>query len=113
MPNANKNKGSKWERDLVEYFRSRGYLKVQRRYGAGAQHDTGDLSGINDVVIEAKDCKKITLSTFMDETKVETENAKADFGVCIIKRARKPVSQAYVVVPLEDFVTLLANANYK
>jgi Holliday junction resolvase len=110
VTNPQKQKGSLWERQVAQYFRERGFAKVQRRYGAGAQADRGDLEGINDVVIECKDHKKLTLSVFADETEAEKINAKADLGICVIKRARKGVEKAYVLLSLEDIATLLAEA---
>ena len=113
MANPQKAKGSEWERRVAAYFNFRGYPQVERRYGAGNTKDKGDLNGfVGEIVIECKDHKSITLSTFMDETAVEKENAKAKLGLCVIKRARKPVEQAYVCVTLEDIITLLKEAGY-
>lgn len=113
MANPQKNKGSLWERTVAGYFNLRGYPQVERRYGAGNTKDKGDLNGFaGAIVIECKDHKSITLSTFMDETAVEKENARAEIGLCIVKRARKPVEQAYCVLTLEDAITLLKEAGY-
>ena len=110
MTSPSKAKGSKFERELAQYLRERGFGKAQRRYGAGAQFDTGDITGVRDVVIEAKCVKSITLAAFMDETEAEKLNAKADLGLCVIKRSRQPIEKAYAVMSLEEIVTLLIEA---
>ena len=106
MTNPNKDKGSEWERNIASYFNERGYPEVERRYGAGATLDKGDINGVKDVVVEAKNWKKIVLSTIMDETLVEQKNAKKRFGIAIIKRRNRNVSQAYVLMTLEQWIDL-------
>lgn len=113
MANPQKAKGSEWERRVAAYFNERGYVNVERRYGAGNTKDKGDLNGFaGEIVIECKDHKSISLSTFMDETETEKENAKAKLGLCVAKRARKPVDQAYCILTLKDVITLLQEAGY-
>jgi hypothetical protein len=108
MTNPNKAKGSKWELDVARYFNERGFPEVERRYGAGATLDKGDINGVKDTVVEAKNWAKISLSTIMDETLVEQKNAKKKFGIAVIKRRNKNVSQAYVMMTLENWIDLFA-----
>ena len=51
MTNPNKAKGSKWELDVAKYFNERGFPEVERRYGAGATLDKGDINGVKDTVV--------------------------------------------------------------
>jgi hypothetical protein len=106
MTTPQKAKGSQWERDIAKYFNERGYKDVERRYGAGATLDKGDINGVKDTVVEAKNVAKITLSTFMDEALVEQKNAKKRFGISVIKRRNKNVKEAYVVMTLEQWIDL-------
>jgi hypothetical protein len=106
VTNPNKAKGSKWELDVAKYFNDRGYHEVERRYGAGATLDKGDINGVKDTVVEAKNWAKITLATIMDEALVEQKNAKKRFGISIIKRRNRNVKEAYVVMTLEQWVDL-------
>ena len=112
MTNNAKAKGSLWERTVAQYFRERGYSKVTRRFGAGQRYDTGDLSGIEGVCIEAKALKTITLASIMDEVHAEKANAGASIGVAVVKRRQRPVQDSYAVLTLADLVTLLAEAGY-
>jgi Holliday junction resolvase len=101
-----KSKGSQWERDIAKYFNDRGFPEVERRYGAGATLDKGDINGVKDTVVEAKNWAKISLSTIMDETIKEQQNAKKKFGIAVIKRRNKNVKDAYVMMTLQNWIDL-------
>jgi len=106
MTNPNKAKGSKWELDVAKYFNECGFPDVERRYGAGATLDKGDINGVKDTVVEAKNWAKISLSTIVDEALVEQKNAKKRFGISVIKRRNRNVKEAYVVMTLEQWIDL-------
>lgn len=106
MTTPEKAKGSQWERDVAKYFQLRGF-DVERRYGAGAQQDKGDLRGIPGFTIECKNLKTISLASIVDETMREMNNAGTAFGVAIIKRRRSSAAEGYAVMTLENFVDLL------
>jgi len=108
-----KAKGSQWERDVAKVFNDMGYPNVERRYGAGNTVDKGDLNGFaHAIIIECKNLKTITLSTIMDETAKERENAKAELGIAVIKRRNKPARLGYAVITLEEMIYLLKQAGY-
>lgn len=111
MANKNKNLGSQWERDIVAYFNANGFPLVERRYGAGAQADKGDINGIQ-AVIEAKNLAKITLSTIMDETQREVANSHFNIGIAIIKRRGKGAKGAYCMMSFDHLLSLLKDAGY-
>lgn len=110
MTTPEKAKGSQWERDVAKYFVERGHEAAERRYGAGNTMDKGDINGLVKIVIECKNVKSITLSTIVAETIREQENAKADYGIAVIKRRNKGAAQAYAVMTLEQLVSLLQEA---
>jgi hypothetical protein len=99
-----KQKGTTWETAVVDYLNSAG-VGCMRRPLSGSL-DKSDIIIFSDptVAVECKDHKAITLSTFVDELKAEMSNLGSRLGFCVVKRARKPVSEAYVVLPLSVFV---------
>jgi len=107
MTTPQKIKGSQWERDVARYFNDRGRVTIERRYGAGNTIDKGDLNGLPGIVFECKNVGKITLASIVDEALHEQANARADFGVSIIKRRNRGAKEAYVVMTLEQWITLL------
>lgn len=108
-----KQKGTKWETDVVNYLNENGFPNAERRALTG-KNDKGDIAGLpNNWVLECKDHKTISLSTFVDEAMTEKENAGSAYGAAVIKRARKNVSQAYVVMPLEQFVVVMQKLQVK
>lgn len=111
MTTPEKAKGSQFERDVAGYFNERGYVSVERRYGAGNTMDKGDLNGMPGFVFECKNLGRITLASIVDEALTEQENAKARYGVSIIKRRRRHVKESYVVLTLEQFISLLQDNN--
>jgi hypothetical protein len=69
---------------VVLFLSQNGFPYVERRALAGAE-DKGDISGIPGICIEVKNCATYTFSAWMRETEVERENAKADFGILVVK----------------------------
>ena len=110
MTSSQKAKGSQWERDVAKAFNEGGFPKVERRYGAGNTIDKGDLNGLPGFVVECKNVGRVNLNSIMDETAVEQANAKVPFGIAVIKRRNKPTGEAHVVMPLSQFIDLLAIA---
>lgn len=101
---AAKAKGRQFENDVVEYLVSKS-IACERRVRAGAK-DKGDVLIYADptFTIEAKNEKKITLSSYVEELKVEIENNNGTKGMAVVKRPRQNVSQSYVVMTLEMFM---------
>lgn len=111
MTNSAKIKGSQFERDVVKFFNENGFPLVERRYGAGAQADKGDINGLQ-CVVECKNVNKITLSTIVDETVTEVNNSHFEIGFAAIKRRGKGVADAYACLPMRYMVQLLKEAGY-
>lgn len=104
--------GSSWEKDICEYLISEGWRDTERRRLEG-KNDRGDIAGIYDVCIEAKNVSAISLATILDETEVEGKNANASVAAAWIKRrGRSSPAAAYVVMSGERFAALLKKAGY-
>lgn len=111
-------KGSTFERALVDYLRNHGFPFAERAYGAGRPDDRGDIDGIVGWVIEAKNHKTLELARWCDEAAKEATTGHpwpAGAGLLrrpwavIAKRRNRPISDAYVVMPLEQFARLVAD----
>ena len=108
MTNPNKARGSSFELDVARYMAAHGFPYAERRYGAGAQADKGDINGLPGVVIECKNHAAITLAAWMGELETECWNATVDLmhpprGILVVKRRGKGVERAYVVEELRSW----------
>jgi hypothetical protein len=65
------------------------------------------LTGIPRFAIECRDRKKVELSTNLDDAEERAVHKKADWGVAIMKRPRRPVEDAYVLMSLSTFADIL------
>lgn len=110
MVNKSKNLGTAWETAVVRYLNDCGFPLAERRTLSG-RYDRGDISGIPDVVIECKTSKQISLPKWMDETETERVNDDSNYGMLVIKRRQRGISDAYVVLPLWQAVRLLRDVN--
>ena len=108
MTTPQKRKGSQWERDVTNFLSD--YFPAIERRQAGSQHDRGDLQGVPFTVLECKDHKSWRIGEWLDRLAEQMENAKAFRGAVIIKRPRRQVSDAVVVMPLVLFAQLLKEA---
>jgi hypothetical protein len=109
VANPSKQKGTAWETSVVNWLRSNGHPYAERRTLAGSA-DKGDISGVPGVVLEAKNCRQITLAAWCDELEVEMGNAGVDLGAVVIKRrGTTDVGRAYAVMPMNVFVRLLGD----
>lgn len=105
-------KGTAWETAVVRWLRERGFDRVERRSLHGT-NDKGDITGINEVVIECKNAKTYKLAEWMDETQQEVKNAGANIGVLLVKRIGKTdPGMGYWVMSAEDGARLLKEAGY-
>lgn len=107
MASPSKVKGSKYERDVVAWFRAQGF-DCERTYGAGRPDDVGDveIEGVP-VAVECKNTQRLDLAGFVDEARTEARNAGVDIGVAIVKRRGRPAGESYLVCQLDDGAELL------
>lgn len=112
MANPSKRKGTGWESDIVATLKHGGWPYAERRALQGGL-DRGDIAGIPGVVIEAKNCKAVTLGPWLDEAHKETTNDGADVGVVWFKRRGKPGPlDGYVLMDGATLLWLLRSAGY-
>lgn len=104
--------GRDWENEIASYLAGRGWPHAERRIRKG-RNDQGDITGVIDVCIEAKDTNRIELAGFLDEAKVEAQNANAEIAAAWIKRRGKSSAEhGYVVMDGATFTRLLKLAGY-
>lgn len=105
---ANKAKGTRWEGAVRDFLNAKGF-NVYRPAQEGFQ-DTGDLHGLPLFAVQCKDWRDVTgaVREGLDGAQRQARHAGKPYGVNVVKRARKPVGEAYAVLRLEDFADLLA-----
>jgi Holliday junction resolvase len=112
MSSYNKQKGSKFETDVMKYLRKLGHF-AERLAKAGA-NDEGDIVTIiagQTYILECKNRKSMNLPAFWDEAQVEAKNyAKARGMVAtppafvIVKRRQHGVEKAWVIQDLDQWL---------
>lgn len=110
----NRAKGTLAESALVKYLTANGFPHAERRALAG-ELDKGDITGTIGLAWEVKNAKTYKFPAWLDETKFETENAKADFGILIVKPNGVGVGNVqdwWAVLTVEDLVKLIRDAGY-
>jgi hypothetical protein len=105
-----RRKGSTFELAIVAYLRDHGHPHAERAYGAGRPDDRGDIDGLAGWTLEAKNHKTMDLAGWCDEARAEASNGPGSHWWAVIaKRRNRPVSDAYVVMPLSQFAELMAD----
>lgn len=87
---------------------------VERRALSGV-NDMGDVSGAVGLVFEIKNHKAYKFPEWLKETEVERINAKADYGVLVVKPngiGLNSVDQWWAVMPMGAMLNLLRDAGY-
>ena len=87
---------------------------VERRALAGV-NDMGDVSGMVGLAVEIKNHKSYKFPEWIKETEVERVNAKADYGILVVKPngvGLNSVDQWWAVMPVGAMMKLLSNAGY-
>lgn len=98
-------KGTAYETALLPILRER--FPEAERTGSAAQSD-GDFRNTGNLVIEAKNHKSIELADFMDQVKRASARA-GGIPVLIVKRRNQGVGRSYVVMELQDWVSLVGD----
>ena len=101
--------GSQWERDVRDYFRSRGF-DAERAYGAGRNDDVGDLiiGAWVPLLVEAKAGKRSERAAWIDEARLKVDRWRSSaIPLVVEKRRRKKVEDAYVTLDLDGFCSLI------
>lgn len=108
-------KGARFEQMCADYITGNSDLKVIRKRLHGAK-DEGDLFGLSiageESVVECKDCKKMELAQWVDESEVEMHNANAKYAIVIHHRkgkGAKNFGDNYVTMTLDMLLKIIQN----
>ena len=105
-----KDKGDRFERDVVRVLRDYGHPHAERALRLGAHHDHGDITGVPGFHIECKDHAKIELGAWLHLATIEAWRIDSrPVPVLVVKRRMQPAEKAYVVLELAAFATLIAD----
>jgi len=110
-----KQKGTSAESAFVKNERVlESFPHVERRALSGV-NDMGDVSGAVGLVFEIKNHKSYKFPEWLKETEVERVNAKADYGILVVKPngvGLGSVDQWWTVMPVGAMLDLLRDAGY-
>ena len=112
-----KQKGTAAETALVRYLQGHGFPNAERRAlgGGSSGEDLGDITGIPSLAMEVKNAKTYQIPAWLKETETERINAKADYGILIMKPNKvglTKVDQWWAIMPVEAMIQLLREAGY-
>lgn len=87
MPNANKQRGDRAEREAAELLTDLLNTPVRRMLGAGRQDDVGDLDGVPDHVIQVASWADTAAAARVKpkEAEDQRENAGAEFAATLVR----------------------------
>lgn len=120
MANPAKQKGTAFETLVKRYLNEKGFTKADRVVLKGGE-DTGDINGIihglagRHLAIQCKNQRKMNLSGWLDATVAQAQRLGKSLPALVVKRAgkgEKALGDTYVVLRLDDFVTLLQEGGY-
>jgi hypothetical protein len=110
-----KQKGTSAESAFVKNERVlESFPMVERRALSGV-NDMGDVAGAPGLVFEIKNHKSYKFPEWLKETEVERINAKADYGVLIVKPngvGLGSVQDWWAVMTVGEMLNLLREAGY-
>jgi Holliday junction resolvase len=114
-----KQKGTAAETALVRFLQGQGFPSAERRAlgGGGFGEDLGDITGIPALCMEVKNHKSYQIPAWLKETETERINAKADFGILVVKPVGigitpDKVGQWWGIMPMQMMMDLLRDAGY-
>jgi hypothetical protein len=98
----------------VRFLSGQGFPNAERRALTG-QFDQGDVTGTPCLAWEVKNHKTYHFPAWLKETETERINAKADFGILVVKPNGVGLTNAgqwWAVMSVADVVNLLRDAGY-
>ena len=107
MTSPQKRKGLTWERAIREFLRERG-IDAFKPYEEGFD-DAGDVHGVDPFILQAKNYAswQDAIREGLDGAERQKLIAGQPHGAAVVKRARRPVGSAYVVMTLDTFAAVL------
>ena len=111
-----KQKGTAAESALVKFLEINGFPNAERRAMTGA-FDQGDITGIPALCMEVKNHATYKIPAWIKETEIERINAKADFGILVVKptgvgMTPDKVGPWWGIMPMQMMMDLLRDAGY-
>ena len=100
-------KGPLYESRLAAYFTRMLGIPVERRVMGGAR-DRGDLAGIPDWTVEAKNVTISSLGAALNEAKREAVNAGTRYFALVLNRRSHDLERGYAVIELWELAELIA-----
>lgn len=108
MANPQKARGTAFETAVLRYLRDAGLYAVKPRQEG--REDVGDIHVAGLVVLQAKAYTRDLLAAIrdgVDGARLQRLHARLPFGFAVVKRPRKPIEEAYVVLRLADLPELV------
>ena len=111
--NPQKNKGDRAEREACIYLTAATGYRVERRFGAGAELDKGDLIGIPNTVVQVCDMKDKSEAVLRKPREAEQQriNANAKHAITMVRFNKRPNCAEgdnwRVVMTIEQYARLI------
>lgn len=113
MANRNKEKGDRYEREILALAKRSGFVDASRTR-PGRKEDQGDIHLAPGLIAQCKDQKTPEWRVWLAELEEQRLEARADHGLLVVKRrgigGRPPLHLA--VLPLDDMLRLLCDAGW-
>lgn len=103
---AGKRAGARFEQQVADYLATNGFPYAERRHTNGPK-DRGDIAGVPGWTLEAKAERTMDVAGALNESAKEAANAGTRWHAAILKRRRRSIADAYVVLPLYLFAELV------
>jgi len=106
MANKHKAKGTRHESTVTRALRAFGLQVIKPRQEG--RRDIGDMH-LSPFVLQAKDWTswQDAIREGLDGAEVQVKNAGEQYGVAVVKRARRKVGEAYAVMTLATFARVV------
>ncbi len=105
MSNPSKQKGTRFETEIANFLRASGFDTW--RMAQTGHDDQGDIGGLRDFAIEARNRKRLELAKNVDDANDRARAKGCRYGVTIMKRVSRPIEDSYVCMDLATFNELL------
>lgn len=120
MGNKHKAKGTSFEVLVRDHLIENGFPNAYRTALSGSQ-DTGDINGLvrpdtnRKVSVQCKNQKSFQLSQWLNDTVEQAKRLGDAVPALVVKRpgkGEKALGESYVVMRLDDLISLLKEAGY-
>lgn len=115
MSNPSKSKGTSAESAFCKDPKVLAHFPHIERRTLSGKYDEGDIAGMVGLCVEIKNHKSYKIPQWLKETKVETENSEADYGLLVIKPngvGLSSVQDWWCVMTVSQVLDLLQDAGY-